>query len=137
MENSETQLFNVGRKIAKMREMRGLNQAELAGKINVSQQFISKVENGQMISDAQVGKFAEALGFHKQALLSVGEDKYVTYIQDFHCEHYHALVVADGMSRPAISQECEAVYARMVSDYQKLLLLMEKFKHMTREEGKE
>lgn len=128
MENNEIPRFNVGRKIARMREMRDLSQMELAVKMNFSQQFISKVENGYMLTEEEIELFARTLGFHKQAVLSLGDDKYVTYIDNFHCQNYHAIVVAEGIDRPAIAKECEAVYARMVNDYQRMLELMEKFK---------
>ena len=54
--------LHIGRKISKIRELRGMKQEALAALLGVSQQAISKIEQGDEVEDLALEKIAHALG---------------------------------------------------------------------------
>lgn len=52
---------HIGRKISKIRELKGIKQEELARLLNISQQAISRLENKHVIEDDLLNKIAEKL----------------------------------------------------------------------------
>jgi len=66
--------MNVGQKIARVREIRGMKQTDLAQRLGISQQALSKLENHEYIEEQKLKKVAEALGISTQALLQFQEN---------------------------------------------------------------
>ena len=63
METDITQDKEFGRELARVRELAGLTQAELAARLNVSQSMVSRTESGERrLDDAEFRAFAEAIG---------------------------------------------------------------------------
>lgn len=53
--------------IRKIRQMKGIKQQEIAGLLNKSQQFVSKIENGKTkIKSEDIEKMAKHLGVNKE-----------------------------------------------------------------------
>ena len=66
---------NLGEKIWRLRESRGLSQEALAEKLEVSRQTVSNWENGRATPDAyKLKQLCEALGVSADELLEMAED---------------------------------------------------------------
>lgn len=66
--------MNVGQKIARLREIRGVKQTDLARRLEISQQALSRMENNDFVDDKKLKKVAEALGVSTHAILNFQED---------------------------------------------------------------
>ena len=71
---------HIGRKISKIRELRGMKQEALAMAIGVSQQTISNIENSEEVEEAVLGKIAEALEVSAEALKNFSEEAVLNII---------------------------------------------------------
>jgi transcriptional regulator with XRE-family HTH domain len=77
--------LHIGRKIARVREIKGIKQEALALELGVSQQTISNLEKSEKIEDEVLEKIAKYLGVTSEALKNFNEDAVVNYINNtFH-----------------------------------------------------
>lgn len=67
-------IMNVGQKIARLREIRGVKQTDLARRLEISQQALSRMENNDFVDDKKLKKVADALGVSTHAILNFQED---------------------------------------------------------------
>ena len=75
METSEkTNRMHLGRKISRIRELRGMKQEALATELGISQQAISKIEQSEEIEDSTLEKIASALGLPTDAIKHFNEE---------------------------------------------------------------
>ncbi|GAA4022445.1 helix-turn-helix transcriptional regulator [Flavobacterium cheonhonense] len=65
---------HIGRKISKIRELRGMKQEALALAIGVSQQTISNIENSEEVEEEVLVKIAEALEVSVEGIKNFNED---------------------------------------------------------------
>ena len=76
---------HIGRKISRIREIRGIKQDFLAGELGVSQQTISKIEQSEEIDDAMLEKIADVLGVSADAIKNFSEEAVFNIISNtFH-----------------------------------------------------
>ena len=69
MENEKyTEVSHVGRKIEKVRHLRGLTQAELGDLLGITKQAVSKMEQTEKLDDTRLEKVATALGVTAEGL---------------------------------------------------------------------
>ena len=66
--------IHIGRKISRIRELRGMKQDALAAELGISQQAISKLEQSENIEDETLEKVAKALGITSEAVKHFNED---------------------------------------------------------------
>lgn len=66
--------MHLGRKISRIRELRGMKQEALATELGISQQAISKLEQSEEIEDSTLEKIASALGLPTDAIRSFNEE---------------------------------------------------------------
>ncbi|MET3978233.1 transcriptional regulator with XRE-family HTH domain [Mucilaginibacter sp. UYP25] len=76
---AETTL-HIGRKISKIRELRGIKQETLATLMGVSQQAISKIEQSADVEDLALDKIAKALGVTAEAIKNFSEEAVINII---------------------------------------------------------
>ncbi len=76
--------IHIGRKISKIRELRGMKQEALAAELGISQQAISKIEQSADVEDSALEKIASVLGVTAEAIKSFSEDAMVNYFNTFH-----------------------------------------------------
>ncbi|WP_293309513.1 helix-turn-helix domain-containing protein [Pedobacter sp. UBA5917] len=84
METSEkTKNTHLGRKISRIRELRGMKQETLATALGISQQAISKLEQSEEIEDTTLEKVATVLGVTTEAIKAFSEESIFNYFNTF------------------------------------------------------
>jgi transcriptional regulator with XRE-family HTH domain len=84
METAEkTNHSHLGRKISRIRELRGMKQEALAAELGISQQAISKLEQSAEIEDSTLEKVAKVLGVTKDAILQFSDEGVINYFNTF------------------------------------------------------
>ena len=85
METSAPSNNHIGRKIGRIRELRGIKQEVLAAELGVSQQTVSRMEQSETIEDDVLEKVAKILGVTKEAIDNFSDDAVVNYFNNtFH-----------------------------------------------------
>ncbi|SFA38224.1 Helix-turn-helix [Pedobacter suwonensis] len=85
METSEkTNRMHLGRKISRIRELRGMKQEALASELGISQQAISKLEQSEEIEESTLEKVAKALGVTSEGIKHFTEETIFNNINNFH-----------------------------------------------------
>jgi len=75
MENAtKTTRTHLGRKISRIRELRGMKQDALAAELGISQQAVSKLEQSEEIEDSTLEKVAKVLGVSAEGMRSFSEE---------------------------------------------------------------
>lgn len=76
--------LHIGRKITKLRELRGIKQETLAAELGVSQQAVSKIEQSAQVEEQALEKIAKVLGVTVEGLKHFTEDAVFNNINNFH-----------------------------------------------------
>lgn len=85
METAEkTQRPHLGRKIGRIRELRGMKQEALAAELGISQQAVSKLEQSEEIEVSTLEKVAKALGVTAEGIRHFTEETIFNNINNFH-----------------------------------------------------
>lgn len=85
METSfETKKRNDGYSTKRLREILGVKQEELADKLGLSQQAISKIEQSEILKDEQLDAIAKALNIPVDAIKNYSEDSTANFINTFY-----------------------------------------------------
>jgi transcriptional regulator with XRE-family HTH domain len=75
---------HIGRKISRIRELRGIKQETLAAEMGVSQQTVSRMEQAETIEDEVLEKIAGVLGVSAEGIKNFSEDAIFNNINTFH-----------------------------------------------------
>lgn len=75
---------HLGRKISRIREIRGIKQDYLAIELGVSQQTISKIEQSEEVEELTLEKIAAVLGVSTEAIKNFNEEAIFNYFNSFH-----------------------------------------------------
>ncbi len=70
---TERQLF-IGKKIERIRKLRGLTQEDIGNRLGISKQAVSKLEQSETIDEERLKHVAEVLGVTLEGLKSFKED---------------------------------------------------------------
>jgi transcriptional regulator with XRE-family HTH domain len=73
---------HIGRKIARIREIRGMKQETLAEELGISQQSVSSLEKSEKIEDDRLERIAEILGVSKESIENFSEEAVFNNIQN-------------------------------------------------------
>jgi len=65
---------HIGRKISRLRELRGMKQEALADHLGMSQQSVSRIESSETVEDAVLEKIGAALGISAEAIKNFNEE---------------------------------------------------------------
>jgi transcriptional regulator with XRE-family HTH domain len=77
--------MHLGRKISRIRELRGMKQEALAAELGVSQQAISKLEQSEHVDDEKLEMIGKALGVSTEAIKNFDEEHAINIISNtFH-----------------------------------------------------
>lgn len=74
--------MNIGQKIARLREIRGIKQADLARRLGVTQQALSKMENCESMDDERLERVASALEISPDTIRNFREDVIINNVYD-------------------------------------------------------
>ncbi len=66
---------HIGRKISRIRELRGMKQEALAAELGISQQAVSKIEQSAEVEGDALNRIASALGVTSSVIKSFDEEK--------------------------------------------------------------
>ncbi|RZK69971.1 MAG: XRE family transcriptional regulator, partial [Pedobacter sp.] len=75
--------MHIGRKISRIREIKGIKQDFLAMEMSVSQQTISKIEQSEEVEDSTLEKIATVLGVTVEGIKNFSEEGIVNYFNTF------------------------------------------------------
>ncbi|CAL65651.1 helix-turn-helix domain-containing protein [Christiangramia forsetii] len=65
---------HIGRKIGRIRELRGMKQETLAEELGISQQAVSKIEQSEKVEDDKLNQIAKVLGVTKEGIESFSDE---------------------------------------------------------------
>jgi transcriptional regulator with XRE-family HTH domain len=82
--STATKTSHIGRKISRIRELRGMKQEALAAELGISQQSVSSLEQSEHIEDEKLERVAKVLGVSKEAIENFNEDTIFNNINNFH-----------------------------------------------------
>jgi transcriptional regulator with XRE-family HTH domain len=83
METSlKTNPMSLGRKVSRIRELRGFKQDYLATELGISQQAISKLEQSEEIENSTLDKIAVVLGVSSEAIKNYSDEAVIYNIQN-------------------------------------------------------
>lgn len=74
---------HIGRKIGRIRELRGMKQETLAEMLGVSQQSVSKIEQSETLDTERLEAVAKALGVTQEAIHNFSEELAINYFNNF------------------------------------------------------
>ena len=77
-----TETMHLGRKISRIRELKGMKQETLASVMGVSQQAISKLEQSEHVDDDRLEEVSKALGVSAEAIKNFDEESAIYNIQN-------------------------------------------------------
>tara|TARA_R110002049_G_scaffold95805_2_gene235177 strand:- start:28 stop:420 length:393 start_codon:yes stop_codon:yes gene_type:complete len=80
--NATTKPNHIGRKISRIRELRGMKQEALAEALNISQQAVSKIEQSEDIEDGKLEEIAKILGVSKEGIRNFSEENVLNIISN-------------------------------------------------------
>ena len=72
--STATKPNHIGRKISRIRELRGMKQEALAMELGISQQSISLIEQSEAIEDEKLEQVAKALGVTAEAIKNFSDE---------------------------------------------------------------
>ena len=75
---------HIGRKISRIRELRGMKQEALAAELGISQQSVSQLEQSESIEEEKLEKVAKALGVTKDVIRNFSEERAINYFNNFY-----------------------------------------------------
>ena len=73
---------HIGRKISRIRELRGMKQEALAAELGISQQAVSKIEQSAEVEDSALEKIARVLGVSAEAIKNYSDEAVIYNIQN-------------------------------------------------------
>jgi transcriptional regulator with XRE-family HTH domain len=77
-----TEKLHIGRKVARLRELRGIKQETLAEQLGISQQAVSKLEQSESIEDTTLARIAKALGITSEVIKNFSEESVIYNVQN-------------------------------------------------------
>ena len=69
-----TNVLHMGRKIERVRRLRGMTQTDLGDALGISKQAVSKIEQTEQIDSERIKQIAEALGVTEEGLKKFNEE---------------------------------------------------------------
>jgi transcriptional regulator with XRE-family HTH domain len=81
--NMEETTLHLGKKISRMRELRGMKQETLAAELGISQQAVSKIEQSADVEDDALERIAKILGVTPDAVRNFSEEAVFNYFNNF------------------------------------------------------
>jgi transcriptional regulator with XRE-family HTH domain len=74
---------HLGKKISRIRELRGMKQETLAEQLGISQQAVSKIEQSESIEDIMLDRVGKVLGITSEGIRKFSEEAAINYFNTF------------------------------------------------------
>jgi transcriptional regulator with XRE-family HTH domain len=74
---------HIGRKISRIRELRGIKQETLAQELGVSQQTVSRIETSETVEEDILAKVAKILGVTTDTIKNFSDEAVFNYFNNF------------------------------------------------------
>jgi transcriptional regulator with XRE-family HTH domain len=81
--------LHIGRKISRIRELRGMKQEALAAELGISQQAVSKIEQSEEVEEAALDKIANALGVSVSVIKNFDDEKAINLFNNIYNNQFH------------------------------------------------
>jgi transcriptional regulator with XRE-family HTH domain len=107
---------HMGRKIEKIRTLKGIKQEVLAKQLGMTQSALSKIERSEEVEDDKLEKIAAALEMTVDALKNFNEEAVINNIQ-----HNYEGSVGINHNNDTININPLEKYVEMVEEYKKLV----------------
>jgi len=75
--------LHIGRKISRVRELRGMKQEAMATELGISQQAVSKIEQNAEVDGDTLDKIAQVLGVLPEAIKNFSDEAALNYFNTF------------------------------------------------------
>ena len=79
-----TNTIHLGRKVERVRRLRGMTQAELGDLLGITKQAVSKIEQTEKFDDERLGEIASALGVTVDGLKNFNEETILYNTNNFY-----------------------------------------------------
>lgn len=79
-----TNVVHTGRKIERIRRLRGMTQSQLGDLLKITKQAVSKMEQTEQFEDRRLKKIAAALGVTEDGLKNFTEEKIIYNTNNFY-----------------------------------------------------
>src|SRR6266542_1498919 len=76
--------LHIGRKIERVRKLRGMTQSELGDTLGITKQAVSKMEQSEKIEEEKIKQVADALGVTEEGLKKFNEESILYYTYNFY-----------------------------------------------------
>jgi len=132
-----TKPSHLGRKISRIRELRGIKQEYLAMELGVSQQTISRMESSETVEDELLEKVAKVLGVPVEGIKNFSEENVLNIISNNFTSHDTSTLNAINVQPTfnpydklmEVIEENKALYERLLkSEQEKVELLKQQIK---------
>ena len=124
MSLSELKAPHIGRKIVRIRELKGMKQETLASMIGVSQQTISRIEQSEEVDQKRLMQIAKALEVSVEAILNFNEDAVINHMNNIHNNHDSSVNAVIYYQLSPIEKIVE-LYERLLESERKRIELLE------------
>jgi transcriptional regulator with XRE-family HTH domain len=129
-----TEKLHIGRKVARLRELRGIKQEALAEQLGVSQQAISKLEQSDNIEDTTLSRIAKALEVTPDAIKNFNEDAVINQFtfNDQSTQHYQCTFNpldeyrSEVKENKRLSEENKKLYESLLKEKDEKIALLKK-----------
>jgi transcriptional regulator with XRE-family HTH domain len=87
MSAPDVSTFHIGRKIERIRLLRGLKQDAFASALGITQQAVSKMESSEEVEEERLNKVAEVLGVTPEVIRNFNEEALFNNINNTFHDH--------------------------------------------------
>ncbi|HTN05698.1 helix-turn-helix transcriptional regulator [Agriterribacter sp.] len=81
---NHSNMLHIGRKIERVRRLRGMTQTELGEALGITKQAVSKMEQNEQMDDEKIKDVANALGVTEDGLKSFHEERVLYNTSNFY-----------------------------------------------------
>ena len=121
---------HIGRKIGRIRELRGMKQETLAEELGISQQAVSKIEQSEQIDEDKLEQIAKVLGVTKDAISNFSEENVFNIMGNTYHDNSSSLnyeCTFDPIDKVmSLYEENKKLYERLLKAEQEKIAYLEK-----------